>query len=122
MCIPKRPCQELSARHCFGLPGDPADLEQKLDLYRSAHAHVMGRVTYEGHVRGHGGGHRPPGGILNAAPKVVFSRTLTTAGWANTTIAAGDTAEEVDKLRQGGDANIVVGAVSASGGRSCGST
>ena len=46
--------------------------------------------------------------ILNAGRKVVFSRTLKTADWANTTIAAGDTAEEIDKLRQGGDGHIVV--------------
>src|SRR5512141_671379 len=46
--------------------------------------------------------------ILNAARKVVFSRTLKTADWANTTIAAGDTAEEIDKLRLGGDGHIVV--------------
>jgi dihydrofolate reductase len=46
--------------------------------------------------------------ILNAAPKVVFSRTLKTADWANTTIAAGDTTEEIDKLRHGGDGHIVV--------------
>ena len=46
--------------------------------------------------------------ILNAAPKVVFSRTLKTADWANTTIAAGDTTEEIDKLRRGGDGHIVV--------------
>ena len=39
----------------------------------------------------------------------VFSRTLKSADWANTTIAAGDMAEEIDKLRRGGDA-------SASGG------
>jgi dihydrofolate reductase len=48
------------------------------------------------------------GGPLNAGRKVVFSRTLTTADWANTTIAAGDTAEEVNKLRQNGDGHIVV--------------
>ena len=47
-------------------------------------------------------------GIMNAANKVVFSRTMTTADWANTTIAPGDTTEEVDKLRQGGDGHIVV--------------
>src|SRR5262245_56445466 len=41
--------------------------------------------------------------ILTAGRKVVFSRTLKTAEWANTTIAAGDTAEEIDKLRLGGD-------------------
>ena len=46
--------------------------------------------------------------ILNAAHKVVFSRTLTTAEWVNTTIAAGDTTEEVDKLRHGGDGYILV--------------
>jgi hypothetical protein len=34
---------------------------------------------------------------LNAARKVVFSRTLKNADWANTTIAPGDLAEEVDK-------------------------
>jgi len=96
-------------KYCFGLPGDPAELEQKLDLYRSAHAHVMGRVTYEAMSGAMAAAtDHPFSGILNAAPKVVFSRTLTTAEWANTTIAAGDTAEEVDKLRQGGDGNIVV--------------
>ena len=45
---------------------------------------------------------------MNAGRKVVFSRTLKTAEWANTTIAAGDTTEEIDKLRQGGDGHIVV--------------
>jgi len=34
--------------------------------------------------------------------------TLKTADWATTTIAAGDTTEEVDKLRLGGDGHIVV--------------
>jgi dihydrofolate reductase len=38
----------------------------------------------------------------------VFSRTLKTAEWANSTIAAGDTKEEIDKIRQGGDGHIVV--------------
>jgi dihydrofolate reductase len=62
-------------------------------------------------------GRRPPrSGPLDAGDrrrKVVFSRTLRTAEWANTTIAAGDTTEEIDKLRRGGDGHIVVwGAVS----------
>jgi len=35
--------------------------------------------------------------------KVVFSRTLKTVDWANTTIAGGDTAEEIDKLMRGDD-------------------
>jgi dihydrofolate reductase len=47
-------------------------------------------------------------GLFNAARKVVFSHTLKSADWANTTIAAGDTAEEIDKLRRGGDGHTVV--------------
>jgi dihydrofolate reductase len=46
--------------------------------------------------------------ILTAGRKVAFSRTLKSADWANTTIAAGDTTEEVDKLRHGGDGYILV--------------
>ena len=34
-------------RFCFGLPADPATLQQKIDVYRSACAHIMGRVSYE---------------------------------------------------------------------------
>ena len=39
---------------------------------------------------------------------MVFSRTLKSADWANTTIAAGDTAAAIEKLRRGGDGHIVV--------------
>jgi dihydrofolate reductase len=35
-------------RFCFGLPVDPAELEQKVGVYQSAYAHIMGRATYEG--------------------------------------------------------------------------
>ena len=93
---------------CFGLPSDPAELEQKLDVYRSAYAHIMGRVSYEAMAGALPTADHPFTGIMNAARKVVFSRTLRTAEWANTTIAAGDTTEEIDKLRRGGDGHIVV--------------
>ena len=91
---------------------DQSVLDPTGELFQRAHALIMGRVAYES-MRAHfapggtGTGH-PWTGIFNAAPKVVFSRTLKTADWANTTIAAGDTAEEIDKLRQGGDGHIVV--------------
>ncbi len=95
---------------CFSLPenrqpDDPAHLE----FLRSAHAHVMGRTAYEGIAEAMTTAtDHPFAEILNAARKVVFSRTLKTADWANTTIAAGDTAEEIDTLRRGGDGHIVV--------------
>ena len=97
---------------CFDLldlHGGPDHDEQTLDLLGSAYAHIMGRTAYEG-MAAHlpGNPDHPWADILNAGRKVVFSRTLKTADWANTTIAAGDTAEEIDKLRQGGDGHIVV--------------
>lgn len=96
-------------QYCFGLPRDPAELDQKLDVLQSAHAHVMGRVAYEAmSVAMSAATDHPFFDILNTGHKVVFSRTLTTAEWANTTIAAGDMTEEIDKLRRGGDGHIVV--------------
>jgi dihydrofolate reductase len=43
----------------FGLPVDPAATKQKIDLYQSAHAHMMGRTTYEEHGPSPADG-RPP--------------------------------------------------------------
>jgi dihydrofolate reductase len=98
-------------RFCFELldqHGGPDQDEQSLDFLQGAYAHVMGRNAYEGmstslpeHPE------HPWADILNAGRKVVFSRTLTTAAWANTTIAAGDTAEEIDKLTQDGEGHII---------------
>jgi dihydrofolate reductase len=98
-------------KFCFDLPEnrEPEDPAQ-LEFLRSAYAHVMGRTAYEG-IAGAmtTATDHPFAPILNAARKVVFSRTLKTADWANTTIAAGDdTAAEIDKLRLGGDGHIVV--------------
>jgi dihydrofolate reductase len=93
---------------CFSLPYDQAYMEQQLDQYQSAYAHIMGRVAYEGMSAALPTADHLFTPTMNAARKVVFSRTLTTAEWANTTIAAGDTREEIDKLRQGGDGHIVV--------------
>ena len=95
---------------CFSLPEnrDPDDSGQ-LDFLQSAYAHVMGRTAYEGIAEAMTTStDHPFAPILTAARKVVFSRTLKTADWPNTTIAAGDTAEEIDELRLGGDGHIVV--------------
>jgi dihydrofolate reductase len=99
-------------RFCFDLldqHGGPDQDEQSLDFLQSAYAHIMGRTAYEGMAGSMTTAtDHPWADILNAGRKVVFSRTLTTADWANTTIVAGDTAEEIDKLRHGGDGHIVV--------------
>ncbi|MGZ8583468.1 MAG: dihydrofolate reductase family protein [Actinomycetota bacterium] len=97
-------------KFCFDLPEnrEPDDPAQ-LDFLQSAYAHIFGRNAYEsiGPSMTTNTDH-PFADIVNAGRKVVFSRTLKTADWNNTTIAAGDTAEEVDKLREGGDGHIVV--------------
>jgi dihydrofolate reductase len=96
---------------CFSLPenNEPND-PSHLEFLEGAYAHVMGRTAYESiftamtrTVPDH-----PFAEILNTGRKVVFSRTLQTAEWNNTTIASGDTATEVDALRQGGDGYILV--------------
>jgi dihydrofolate reductase len=99
-------------RLCFELLDQRGGLEHDepaRDFLQNAYAHLMGRTAYEGMAANlpPDSGH-PWAGALNAGRKVVFSRTLKAAEWANTTIAAGDTAEEIDKLRQGGDGYIVV--------------
>jgi dihydrofolate reductase len=95
---------------CRDLPDDPAEDAIGHDFYAGADLHIMGRVAYESMASYFptADADDPNAGPLNAGHKVVFSRTLTTADWANTTIASGDLAEEIDKLRRGGDGYIVV--------------
>ena len=96
---------------CFSLPEnqDPSE-PANLDFIRNADAHVMGRTAYESisEAMTRTATDHPFADILTAGRKVVFSRTLTTAQWANTSIASGDTAEEVDELRRGGDGYVLV--------------
>jgi len=98
-------------KFCFSQPeNNQPDDPTQLEFLRSAYAHVFGRSAYEsiGRSMTTTAADHPFAGILNAGRKVVFSRSLKTADWTNTTIAAGDTTEEVDKIRQGGDGHIVV--------------
>jgi dihydrofolate reductase len=99
-------------RFCFELldeAGGASQDDESLDFLESAYAHVMGRKAYEGMAASlPANPDHPWSAIMNAGRKVVFSRTLETAEWANTTIASGDTVEEIDRLRHGGDGHIVV--------------
>jgi dihydrofolate reductase len=98
-------------KFCFSLPENrQPDGPAYLDYLQSAYAHIMGRTAYEGiaNAMTTTATDHPFAEILTAGRKVVFSRTLKTAEWANTTIAAGDTTEEIDKLRHGGDGYILV--------------
>ncbi len=93
---------------CRDLPDDPAEDARATEFYAAADMHIMGRVAYQSMASYFPTATDDPNAVpLNAARKVVFSRTLKTADWANTTIAVGDLGDEVDNLRRGGDGYIV---------------
>src|SRR2546421_2546466 len=78
---------------------DDALKQWKLDWVRRAGAHLMGRVTYEEMAAfwpTSTSDYAPP---MNDIPKVVFSKTLETAEWADSRIASGDLAEEIAQIK-----------------------
>jgi dihydrofolate reductase len=94
---------------CRDLPDDPAEDARGSEFYSGADMHIMGRAAYQSMASYFPTAIDDPNADpLNAGRKVVFSRTLKSADWANTTIASGDLGQEVDKLRRGGDGYIVV--------------
>jgi len=73
----------------------------------AASALLLGRVTYDGFAAVWPLVDDPEGFAerINSLPKYVASRTLTTAGWRNTSIIGGDLAQAASAMRQedGGD-------------------
>jgi dihydrofolate reductase len=70
---------------------------------------LLGRVTYEGFAKAWPAmeGTGDFGERMNALPKYVASRTLASAAW-NATIMAGDVADAVRQLKDGGDGLLVI--------------
>jgi dihydrofolate reductase len=71
-----------------------------LETVSNASAHLMGATTY---ARWAGFWPSAPGPFakpMNDIPKVVFSDSLESADWAETTIASGDLTEAVGRLKQ----------------------
>jgi dihydrofolate reductase len=94
---------------CRELPDDAGEEAWRRSVLGRAGVHIMGRKTYEG-MAGYfptaDPGH-PYAEIMNTAPKAVFSSTLKSAGWNNATIVNGDTAAEIEKLKQHGTGDIM---------------
>jgi dihydrofolate reductase len=68
----------------------------------------MGRVTYQGMAQYFPtAADHPYAEVMNKAPKAVFSGTLKTTDWANSSILSGDTSEQIEKLRQEGAGEIL---------------
>ena len=80
----------------------------KLDEALEAEALLLGRVTYEGFAAAWPSREGEFADKFNGMPKYVVSSTLEEAEWNNSTVLKGDVVEEVSKLRQGPDGDIVV--------------
>ncbi len=86
----------------WGLPPeDPALKQRKLDWFRNVDLHLMGRVTYEEMAEFWPVSDDAYAAPMNNIPKVVFSKTLERADWADTRIARGDLETEISQLKRG---------------------
>ena len=87
--------------------GDEGD-KFKLDEAFSAEALLLGRVTYEGFAAAWPSREGEFADKFNSMPKYVVSSTLKEPEWNNSMVLKGDVAEEVGKLREEQDGDIVV--------------
>ena len=87
--------------------GDEGD-KFKLDETFASEALLLGRVTYEGFAEAWPSREGEFADKFNTMPKYVVSSTLSEPEWSNSTVLKGDVVEEVGKLKQELDGDIVV--------------
>jgi dihydrofolate reductase len=80
----------------------------KLDETMASEALLLGRRTYEGFAKAWPSREGEFADKFNTMPKYVVSSTLEEPEWSNSTVLNGDVVEEVAKLRQERDGDIVV--------------
>jgi dihydrofolate reductase len=92
----------------FEIPrGDEGD-KFKLDETLGSDALLLGRITYEGFADAWPSREGDFADKMNAMPKYVVSSTISEPQWGNSTVLKGDVAEEVAKLKETHDGEIVV--------------
>ena len=79
-----------------------------VETLSNAGAHLIGATTYAGWAAYWPGASGPFARPMNEIPKVVFSNSLASADWPDTTIAAGDLAEVVTRLKQEGSGGYLL--------------
>jgi dihydrofolate reductase len=80
----------------------------KLDETLASDALLLGRVTYEGFAASWPSREGEFADKFNSMPKYVVSSTLEQPEWSNTTVLRGGIAEEVARLKQEHDGDVVV--------------
>ncbi|HEY6890346.1 MAG TPA: dihydrofolate reductase family protein [Solirubrobacter sp.] len=73
--------------------------EWTVETLSNAGAHLVGAATYAAWAGFWPAAAGPFAKPMNEIPKVVFSNSLASAGWGETTIASGDLAEAVTRLK-----------------------
>jgi dihydrofolate reductase len=92
----------------FEIPrGDEGD-KFKLEETRASTALLLGRVTYDGFAAAWPPREGEFADKFNAMPKYVVSSTLEKPEWNNSTVLKGNVVDEVAKLREEQDGDIVV--------------
>jgi dihydrofolate reductase len=86
----------------------PEGEQFKLDETMASDALLLGRVTYEGFAPVWPQYQGEFADKFNTMPKYVVSATLENPEWNNTTVLRGDVVEEVGKLKEQYDRDIVV--------------
>ena len=71
-----------------------------VETLSNASAHLIGAATYAAWATFWPSASGPFAGPMNEIPKVVFSDSLVSADWSETTIAAGDLAAAIPRLKQ----------------------
>ena len=83
-----------------------------IEQLQSADYLVFGRVTYEGMAaywtNAAETAEQEVAKLMNSIPKIVFSKTLKTADWNNTTIISDNASEEILKLKEQGGKDMYV--------------
>lgn len=69
---------------------------------------VFGRVTYEGMAAYWKSEKGEIADLMNNIPKLVFSRTLKSVDWNNSTLVQGDASEEISRLKTEGNRDMYV--------------
>lgn len=92
---------------CRILPDNPIQIAYERDFFANADVHIMGRKHYQDAAQYFPEAvDHPYADVMNAARKVIFSQTIQTIDWTNSSIASGDLGAEMEKLKQDGHGSI----------------
>jgi dihydrofolate reductase len=79
-----------------------------IEQLHNADALLFGRVTYEGMAAYWQAETGEVADLMNTLPKIVFSRTLERADWANSKLVKGNLVDEINALKRQGKRDVFV--------------